>query len=53
MADLDRESYLKERVDDQLGWLSQKSRGSKRQFMQLSIFEILLGTAITVFSPYS
>lgn len=53
MADLDRESYLSQRVDDQLGWLSQKSRGSKRLFMRLSIFEILLGTAITVFSPYS
>ena len=50
---LDRESYLKQRVDHQLGWLGAKSRSSKRHFMRLSIFEILLGTAITVFSPYS
>jgi hypothetical protein len=53
MTTMDQESYLSKRVDDQLSWLSKTSKASKRGFMRLRIFEILLGTAITVFSPYA
>lgn len=52
MAELDREAYLEQRVDDQLRWLGQSSRRSKKMFIGLSIVEILLGTAITVGSPF-
>lgn len=53
MASLDPDSYLKQRVDEQLQWLSRASRTSKRQFMAWRILEILLGTSITILSPLS
>jgi len=53
LLSMDQESYLSQRVDDQLNWLSKASKASKKGFMRLRILEILLGTAITVFSPYA
>jgi hypothetical protein len=50
---MDQESYLNNRVDEQLSWLGQASEAAKKGFMRLRILEILLGTAITVFSPYA
>lgn len=52
MTSLDRVAYIEERVDDQLRYLSRSSKQSKRMFVGLSIVEILLGTAITVGSPF-
>lgn len=53
MPVLDRETYLNSRVDDQLSWLSRASRANKRVFLSLRIVEIVLGTSITIFSPYA
>jgi len=53
MPSLDPDSYLKQRVDDQLRWLSQASKTNKRQFLAWRILEILLGTSITILSPLS
>lgn len=53
MPAMDRDTYLSSRVDDQLSWLSRASKASKRGFLRLRIFEILLGTSITIFSPYA
>jgi Protein of unknown function (DUF4231) len=53
MPALDRDAYLSGRVDEQLNWLSRASRSNKRVFLSLRILEILLGTSITVFSPYA
>ncbi len=53
MPALDRDTYLSSRVDEQLNWLSRASRTNKRVFLSLRIFEILLGTSITIFSPYA
>ena len=51
MAELDRNAYLEQRVDKQLRWLSQESSCNKKIFMGLTIFGIVLGTAITVGTP--
>jgi hypothetical protein len=48
-----RDSYLSSRVDDQLSWLSRASKSNKRVFLTLRIFEIVLGTSITNFSPHA
>ncbi len=53
MAALDSEAYLHDRLDDQLIWLSRASRRSKAAFRRLRLLEILLGTGITIFSPYA
>jgi len=53
MPVLDRETYLTNRVDDQLSWLSRASKVNKRVFLGLRIFEIVLGTSITIVSPYA
>jgi len=53
MPALDRDTYLSSRVDDQLSWLSRASKNNKRVFLSMRIFEILLGTSITIFSPFA
>jgi hypothetical protein len=53
MPALDRDTYLSSRVDEQLSWLSRVSKINKRRYLGLRIFEILLGTSITIFSPYA
>jgi hypothetical protein len=50
---IDAETYLNTRLDEQLNWLSKASRISKRWFLRLRILEILLGTAITILSPFA
>jgi hypothetical protein len=53
MPPLDQDKYLSSRVDEQLAWYSRTSRANKRGFLRLRIFEIALGTSITIFSPYA
>lgn len=53
MASINSETYLQDRLDQQLTWLSQASRTNKHAFLRLRILEILLGTSITIFSPFS
>ena len=53
MAMLDSDAYLKERIDDQLKWLSKASRNNKDKFLRLRILEVILGTGITIFSPFA
>lgn len=52
MSESARDSYLDQRVEDQLRWLSRSSRRSKTTFIGLSLVEIFLGTAITLGSPF-
>ncbi|MFN7899627.1 MAG: DUF4231 domain-containing protein [Synechococcaceae cyanobacterium] len=47
------ETYLQERLEEQISWLSQASQSNKRAFLRLRLLQILLGTAITIFSPFS
>ena len=53
MAMLDSDAYLKERIDNQLKWLSKASRDNKKNFLLLRILEVILGTGITIFSPFA
>ena len=53
MTMLDSEAYLQDRLNQQLTWLSKASRNNKRNFLQLRILEVLLGTGITIFSPFA
>lgn len=53
MALLDQDTYVAERVEGQLKWLSRASKVNKQAFLRLRMVEILLGTSITVFSPYA
>lgn len=53
MALLDQDTYVAERVEGQLTWLSRASKANKQGFLRLRMVEILLGTSITVFSPYA
>jgi hypothetical protein len=50
---MDQDAYLKQRVDDQLQWLSHASKTNKRHFLAWRVLEILLGTSITILSPIS
>ena len=52
MAVLDADAYLLDRLNQQLAWLSKASRSNKRTFLRLRILEVLLGTGITIFSPF-
>ena len=52
MAVLDADAYLQDRLNQQLAWLSKASRSNKRTFLRLRILEVLLGTGITIFSPF-
>ena len=53
MPPMDRDTYMTSRVEDQLNWLRRASRGNKRAFLSLRIFEIVLGTSITILSAYT
>lgn len=53
MTMLDSDAYLQDRLNQQLTWLSKASRNNKRNFLQLRILEVLLGTGITIFSPFA
>jgi Protein of unknown function (DUF4231) len=53
MTLFDADAYLKDRLNQQLTWLSTASRANKRTFLRLRILEILLGTGITIFSPFA
>jgi hypothetical protein len=49
---MDPAAYMEQRVDDQLDYLRKSSRRSKTTFMGISLFEIVLGTAITICTPF-
>ena len=53
MSVLDSDAYLQQRLDQQLAFLSKASRANKRTFLRLRILEVLLGTGITIFSPFA
>ncbi|MFM2158639.1 MAG: hypothetical protein RLZZ124_1113 [Cyanobacteriota bacterium] len=53
MSALDPEAYLQQRFNEQLSWLSKASRSNKQAFLRLRLLEILLGSSITVFSPFA
>jgi len=53
MAAINAETYLKDRLEEQLSWLSRASRANKRAFLRLRVLEILLGTGITIFSHFA
>lgn len=50
---MDADTYLSERVDDQLSWLGKRSRENKSAFMRYRLIGILLGALITILSPYA
>jgi len=53
MNEIAVDQYIEERVNGQLEWLSSASRSNKQQFFRLRILEILLGTSITILSPFA
>lgn len=53
MAPLDPATYLSERIDTQLDWLSERCRRHKRAFRRWRLLQILLGSGITILSPFA
>lgn len=53
MPRLEPDTYISERLDAQLQWLSRASRRNKRQFVLWRAFDILLGTCVMIFSPFA
>jgi hypothetical protein len=53
MPVLDQDTYLTSRMDDQLCWLDRASKANKQGFLLLRIFEIVLGTSITIVRAYA
>ncbi|MEB3199214.1 MAG: DUF4231 domain-containing protein [Synechococcaceae cyanobacterium] len=50
---MDAQTYLAERVDRQLVWLSQASRDNKDAYRRCRLLSIGLGALIAVLSPYA
>ncbi|MEB3330971.1 MAG: DUF4231 domain-containing protein [Synechococcaceae cyanobacterium] len=53
MLRLDPAAYLSERIDAQLDWLSERCRRHKRAFRRWRLLQILLGSGITILSPFA
>jgi formylglycine-generating enzyme required for sulfatase activity len=52
-SQMDTKTYLKDRIDKQLDWLSKSSQKHKRGYMRYRISGILLGALVTVLAPYA
>jgi hypothetical protein len=50
---LDPEQYLKERVDGQIEWFSNRSGTNQAHFKQLRLAEIILASVITLLTAYA
>ena len=50
---MNAEDYLKERVEDQIQWLSRKSGWNQRWFKRLRAVEIVMGCAIALLVGYA
>jgi hypothetical protein len=50
---MDSETYLSERLEPQLDWLSKASRTNKKAYLRYRMLGIVLGAGITILSPYS
>src|SRR5512134_3113421 len=50
---MNADEYLKERVDDQIQWLNEKSGLNQRWFKQLRCVEIVLGCSIALLVSYA
>ena len=50
---MDSETYLSERLEPQLAWLSKASRSNKSAYLRYRLLGIMLGAGITILSPYS
>ena len=50
---MDAGTYLVDRIDQQLSWLSNSSKKNKQGYMRYRISGILLGALITVLAPYA
>jgi hypothetical protein len=53
MIDMDVQTYLSDRVDDQINWLGVKSDNNKSAFLRFRVLSICLGALITILSPYA
>ncbi|MFZ0407894.1 MAG: DUF4231 domain-containing protein [Cyanobium sp.] len=50
---MDAETYIADRVDRQLTWLSNSSKKNKQRYLRYRICGILLGSLVTVLAPYA
>ena len=50
---MNADTYLVDRIDEQLDWLSSSSKKNKQAYMRYRISGILLGALITVLAPYA
>lgn len=50
---MEEEQYLKERLDDQIKWYSQKSQWNQKRYKILRMAEIIISALIPVLIPYS
>jgi hypothetical protein len=50
---MDAETYLADRVDQQLRWLDDRIQNNKKGFMRYRIYGILLGALIAILAPYA
>jgi len=53
MAVLDADAYRQDRLNPQPAWLSKARRANKFTLLRLRVLEVLLGTGITIFSPFA
>jgi len=49
---MDADKYLKERVDDQIGWYDRKSQSNQHWFKRLRVAEVICAAAIPFLSGY-
>jgi len=50
---MDEEAYIKERLDDQIDWYSQKSKRSQNWFKALRVIEIVAAATIPFLAGYA
>lgn len=50
---MDESSYIKERLDDQIGWYDNKSISAQNKYKRLKLVEIIIAALIPVLSIFS
>jgi hypothetical protein len=52
MNNMDQETYIKDRLEDQITWYGDKSKRNKKWFKALSIIEVIAATTIPFLAGY-
>ncbi|EEY34536.1 DUF4231 domain-containing protein [Pseudoleptotrichia goodfellowii] len=49
---MNSETYLKERVEDQINWYDKKSSENKKRYYKFKLFEIIAGMLVSILSIF-